>query len=1052
MKRFLFYFLIIIFTPVLKAQNTQVLDSLLGVLKHLPPPNHTDADSSFMLTCLKIGDFYEQENPDSALYWYLSVADTITAAEHLAANPRHAGICGSALAYAGVVYHDKGDFINASYYYKKSVAIFEVLDDRKNLSTYYYNLATSFFYLSDYPEAGKYFMKGLKNAELIGNKNAVASCMTGLGNIFRYQGFYARAREYYEKSVSLFNELGDKRYLSIGITNLGIINRSLCNYEKAIEFYEKALKLAEESGFVKGISNCLNNLGLVSYNQGNYPSAIGYFERALKIAEDVGNKLNISGILINMGSILTDQGNYFRAVDVLEKALKIKDEIGDKRGFAGCLNNLGVAYADLGRFDLARDCYAKAMSIAEELLDKKGVSNSLINIGSIYLKAQRPADAKEYFEKALNIAREINDKADISLCLNNLGMVTTNLNELVTAAGYFEESLRMRAEIGARDMLASGYCSASQTMTKLHRYDLAHNMLIKSNNLTISLLSANFSILGEKDRESYLERTKEVFNEITAFNIDHGEKYDSLSGICFNNELILKGLLLKSSRSVLDAVSNSSDTTIQNVFFRLKQLREELSSLENTSHSETEKEFKKMEKEADDLEKQMIRLSSEFAGIQKLFYASWTDVKKNLRGNEAAIEFVSYEKNDSVFYGALILTAESDHPLTIKLFEESQMIKIIGEYAVNNFEYINGIYGRRDNGQTSANKLYSLIWAPLEKYLSGINTVFYAPTGILNKISFAAIGSENLLCDQYNLQQVSSTGKLIADDKFSLEKNISIALFGGIDYSYEKSDTTLTNGEKPTQYWPYLPATLAEKEAIEKQLKKSKVTVSAFSGRDASEPIFKNMFAGKNNHPTMVHIATHGFFYPDPEQLNPASESSSGLFRGLPSLDILFKDTTRKEQTEEVIFRGVRGFGNWQFVENKNPMMRAGLVMSGGNRVWYETSTGTDNDGVLTAREVSQLNMAGTELVVLSACETGLGDIKGSEGVYGLQRAFKMAGARYLVMSLWQVPDKETAEFMTLFYSKLIKLKDIRNAFNETQKEMQAKYDPYFWAAFVLVE
>lgn len=111
-------------------------------------------------------------------------------------------------------------------------------------------------------------------------------------------------------------------------------------------------------------------------------------------------------------------------------------------------------------------------------------------------------------------------------------------------------------------------------------------------------------------------------------------------------------------------------------------------------------------------------------------------------------------------------------------------------------------------------------------------------------------------------------------------------------------------------------------------------------------------------------------------------------------------------------------------------------------------------DGVLTAFEVSQMNLSNTELVVLSACETGLGDIQGSEGVFGLQRAFKIAGAKYIMMSLWQVPDKETSEFMISFYNNwLDKKMDIRTAFQTTQKEMRAMYkDPYLWAGFVLVE
>ena len=140
-----------------------------------------------------------------------------------------------------------------------------------------------------------------------------------------------------------------------------------------------------------------------------------------------------------------------------------------------------------------------------------------------------------------------------------------------------------------------------------------------------------------------------------------------------------------------------------------------------------------------------------------------------------------------------------------------------------------------------------------------------------------------------------------------------------------------------------------------------------------------------------------------------------------------------------------------------NPLMRSGLVFAGANDVWQKPVMNTGEkmkreDGVLTAAEVSTLDLRRTELVVLSACETGLGDIKGAEGVYGLQRAFKMAGVKYIIMSLWQVPDKETAEFMTTFYQYLDKTNDIKRSFYLTQMEMWKKYDPYFWGAFVLIE
>lgn len=185
----------------------------------------------------------------------------------------------------------------------------------------------------------------------------------------------------------------------------------------------------------------------------------------------------------------------------------------------------------------------------------------------------------------------------------------------------------------------------------------------------------------------------------------------------------------------------------------------------------------------------------------------------------------------------------------------------------------------------------------------------------------------------------------------------------------------------------------------------------------ATEEAFKQM--GKNApSPRIIHVATHGFFFPDPK--------------------------TEKQGNQEPVFK-----------TSDNPMIRSGLILAGANHAW-KTGLPLANleDGILTAYEISQLDLRHTDLVVLSACETGLGQIAGNEGVYGLQRAFKIAGARHLVMSLWQVPDYQTQELMTIFYQKmLLENMPVQVALQAAQEEMrQRNYEPYYWAGFVLIE
>jgi CHAT domain-containing protein len=259
---------------------------------------------------------------------------------------------------------------------------------------------------------------------------------------------------------------------------------------------------------------------------------------------------------------------------------------------------------------------------------------------------------------------------------------------------------------------------------------------------------------------------------------------------------------------------------------------------------------------------------------------------------------------------------------------------------------------------------------------------------------------------------------------------------GGVDYDYTETatkkadsntiaylDTNNIKGLRASksrgESWNYLPGTLMEINQLQNIIKTHENEISTLTGNKATETNFKKL---SGNSPNIIHIATHGFFFEN-QNIKPRYGMSLS--------------------TED------------QYRLAEDPLLRSGIMMAGANYAWKHGSNPMeDDDGILTAMEISNLDLSDTDMVVLSACETGLGDIDGSEGVYGLQRAFKMSGVNIIVMSLWQVPDKETAEFMTMFYSKWKASNNVREAFNITQRSMQHKYkkEPEKWAAFVLFE
>jgi CHAT domain-containing protein len=951
----------------------------------LPELDGTDRDTLRMNVFIRIGEHYESSKPDSAMWWYsLAAKETNTGVRTLT----------NAAAFLGMgnVSNLLKKYTEAHNYFRQAMEIADGLqndhNNKKNIIRYscYYSSGYASASSGQFSDAITNFKQALKiAAEELKDSSRIASCNNGLGVITYYQGNINDALEYYARSFKHSEAIGDKINFSKCAVNLGVANLDLGNFGEAVSYFERALKIFEELGEKMGIAKCYGNMGNVAKYQGNYEESMALYEKAMILFEEIGDSIGISNNLSNCGNIAYFQKRYTEAASYYERSRTIAEKIHYRWGLTAYYGLMGSIMSNTDRYDEAISLYNQSLKQYEEMGDRAGVSKCLFNIGSIEEK-------KRNYPEALS---------------------------------FYERSLKIKEEMGNKPFLSNNYLKLSKLYAKTGETGKAYDLLQKSLLLTVGLLKDNFCILSEEERNSYLENTSLGFNDILLFYYSHPDYNDTLAATCYNNEIIRKGLLLKSTSAIMDVVYSSPDPQIKEAYYLLKQYRNQISKIQGTELKNKDKLIEDFSAKANEQERKLVKLSSEFANIQDLFGRKWSDVQRSLKAGEVAVEFQVFRPgndNDTAVYAAMILTSDSKKPISVTLFKDFELQKILGGKSTGTgYDFVNSLYGKNSTA------LYNLIWKPLEPTLTGVKTVYYAPAGILNKISFAALSKEpgKMLCDIYNLQQVSTTGKLISKDD-TKEMKMTAAVFGGIDYN---PDTM------KLEAWKYLPGTLNEKNSIEKQLKKNKISCQAFSGKEATEENFKTLF-DSTDAPSILHVSTHGFFYPDPEQLKNEDKDK----------------VEAKVENGELAFRGSNGFGNWMFLNNKNPMMRSGLVFAGANRVWSEDWGRTDNEGVLTAYEVSNLNMRNTHLVVLSACETGLGDIKGSEGVYGLQRAFKMAGVKYIIMSLWQVPDKETVEFMETFYKKLLKSKDVRSAFNDTQKEMRKKYDPYYWGAFVLVE
>ncbi len=886
-------------------------------------------------------------------------------------------------------------------------------------------------------------------------------------------GNYPLAESLFLEVVSLCeNEYGNSSlYYATAMNNLAVFYYNLGNFKQAEKYFVEAVDIYNKSALSTSIQSgiCINNLGALYNDIGNYEIAIKLLSESREIFEKnyqihhpayavvLNNQASVNLIKEyyassedkNNETLLSTGKMFFKADSIFE--VNCKNPNPDRFIIT---SNLSLWYKMSGDTTKSlQTIYDGVMQSNINVLKAISLINKM-SLSSLIPK-QENQDAHSIIEPIM-IAIKINLT---DLMINERGIEDNINNRLVSTKLIikllFGKSNNIKKTLGpyhpvyatVLKMMSMMYMSIGDAHTE-EVLVLDYMKIINHNTLQ------DFTFLSESEKELYYKTRLPDIHSFIAYTLNRKERNPKITCSAYNVILQNKGLMLKSSTAMRLAILNSKDSVLLIKYDEWLSLQKDISVQYSTPVEMRTKNVTVLENKANALEKSLVQSSQIFGDYRKGIQITWKDVSDSLKTDEAAIEFTHFkfkEKNGGkkVYYCALIVRSDSKYPEMVKLFEEKELEAIIGKTGENNINYINNVYGTENNPD---DRLYNLIWKSLEENLKDIKTVYLSPSGLLHKVSFAALCKEQnvYLCDNYNIEVKSSTGKITAHpptlpnsrDRLSQREgeqelkgqpnSLSFgecwgeaSLFGGITYD---TDSTENNSDS-YRGWNYLEGTKTETEKINQILEKGKIIVNYFSNITATEEEFK-FIASKSN---ILHIATHGFFYPDPKEVE--------------------KEVEKEIEHGAIAFRGgSRGFGVSSFINNENSLMRSGLVFAGANDVWSKQENTNRDDGVLTAQEVAHIDMRKTNLVVMSACETGLGDIKGSEGVYGLQRAFKMAGVKYLIMSLWQVPDKETEEFMTTFYTKLLKLKDIKQAFNQTQKEMRDKYDPYFWAAFVLIE
>lgn len=831
---------------------------------------------------------------------------------------------------------------------------------------------------------------------------------------------------------------------AIALGNLALYNSKLGNYVKAIEIETEAMEIfkkvlgAEHPDYAMS----LNNLTTYNLACGNYAEAIKLGTEAMEICKCVlgTEHPDYALSLNNLAQCNSKLGNYTEAVMLETNAMEIlKKVLGiEHPNYATSLSNLAVLYSDLGNNAEAIRLETEAMEIRKSVFGTEHpvYAQSLINLAYLNTHLGNYASAKRNETEAMEILRSVfgTEHPDYATSLSNLAGLYSDLGNNAEAIKLETEAMEIRRSVLGTENLdyAMSLGNLADSYSRIGNYEKAYYYLKQQIERSNCYILKNLGVLSSNYQQSlWTTQFEYTYFSIFPFLVSKYKNKDSISELYNNACLFAKGILLNTGIEVRKLILESGNpilikkydilSTNINIYNRLveKPIKERFINIDSL-----DRVIQKQEME-------LAREAKDYGDYTRNLVITWKDVQRNLKKDDIAIEFLNYPLvgMNSTMYVALTLKKGYDSPHMVTLFEEKQL-KTIPE---------NVYYTQTD--------VSDLVWEPLEEELKDVRNIYFAPSGELHRIGieYLPISETNIIGDIYTVHRLSSTRQLAVVQDETKGKNT--ILYGGINYD-EKSKTISTDSASTKELlrsafisranvgslslrntYEYLEGTKKEADLIAEDMKQHSAPYKYYCGSDATEESFKNLNGTK---PMVMHIATHGFYYTEAE-----TEKSHFSNREIV-----------------LLAEGSQNVG--KVVENK-PMTRSGLLFSGCNHaIRHERIPEGEENGILTAQEISTLDLRGLNLVVLSACQTGLGDIISGEGVFGLQRGFKKAGAKTIIMSLWNVNDESTMKMMTSFYHHYLEGMSKEKAFHAAQDELRknssAHQERPDWAAFILLD
>jgi CHAT domain-containing protein/tetratricopeptide (TPR) repeat protein len=903
-----------------------------------------------------------------------------------------------------------------------------------------------------YDEAIPLFERALEIRERIfgPDHRDVADVLNSMAILYYYKGDYVRAEPLCQRALIIREKALGPWHPNVAdsLRDLAFICVDKGDYAGAELLCQRALTIKERELGPEhpGLASYIHNLALFCQTQRNYVKAEPLYRRALAIREKMPGPEHpdVAQTLNNLANIYRDKGDYAKAEPFYERALNIrKKALGlEHPDVAQSLNNLAVLYWYEGDYAKAEPLYQNALVIKEKRLGPEHISlaTSLNGLAVLYFNKGDYAKAEMLHRRALAIREKaLGPKhPEVAISFNNLALVYAKNGDYAKAEPLFQRALGIREKSLGPEHPDAADSLNNLAMLNAAKGDIAQAIVFQSraNDISERDLALNLAIGSERQKLAYLA----IFSRQTDFTLSLHSQIapddPQALNLAFTTLLRRKGRGLDVMADTVSIMRRRATLEDQALLDQLACARSRLAALTLRESAMAKSEtylarLKPIEEEVEKLEAELSSRSAEFRA-QPVTLAA---VQATLPIGSALVEFAVFTpqkpqtgKSEPPRYLAYLLPAQG-HPRWVDLGEAVAIDRAIGAWRK----------ALRDPNRTDVKRLARAVddkvMLPVRSLLAEApgetRHLLIAPDGSLNLIPFAALVDERkrYLVERHTISYLTSGHDLlrlqISPPCKSAPLVMANPVFGRVNTLAMQASQNSGNSQAGDQVWGEIDPTIVffqplpgtEREAL--AIKAALPEASALLRGEATETALKQFKA-----PRILHIATHGFFFKDQEA--PPAESPGG-----PGDDPLRLPVRMSKWAAKI----------------ENPLLRSGLALAGAN----EHRSG-DDDGVLTALEVASLDLWGTRLVVLSGCDTGVGEVMNGEGVFGLRRALALAGSKTQVMSLWPVLDNKTGSLMADYYRRLLKGEGCGEALRQIQLEMLKRTKlrhPYYWASFI---